>query len=50
MAEVKIPRGMNTQHPDNVVQPFFSDKAVIEGDTGVGTGGTWPSSLLKPPT
>ncbi|HEX15942.1 MAG TPA: phosphoenolpyruvate carboxylase, partial [Deltaproteobacteria bacterium] len=35
MDERKVPRCMSTQHPDNVTQPFFSDKALIEGETEV---------------
>lgn len=35
MEGTKIARCMGTQHPDNVTQPFFSDKAIIEGEAEI---------------
>jgi phosphoenolpyruvate carboxylase len=32
---MKIPRCMSTQHPDNVTPPFFSDRAILEGNTEI---------------
>jgi len=32
---IKIPRTMSTQHPDNVVTPFFAESSVIKGDDEV---------------
>lgn len=33
--EMKVPRCMSTQHPDNASIPFFSDSAVMDGETEV---------------
>ncbi|MHA1255924.1 MAG: phosphoenolpyruvate carboxylase, partial [Promethearchaeota archaeon] len=30
--EIKIPRCMSTQHPDNVNSPFFTKNAIIGGE------------------
>lgn len=30
--EIKIPRTMSTQHPDNALIPFFANNAVLKGD------------------
>ena len=32
---IEIPRTMSTQHPDNVVTPFFAESSVIKGDDEV---------------
>ena len=32
MAEIKVPRAMSTQHPDNINTPFFSDSDTIAGE------------------
>lgn len=32
---MKVPRCMSTQHPDNATIPFFSDSAVMDGETEV---------------
>ncbi len=33
--QIKIPRVMSTQHPDNVTIPFFAENAVLSGDDEV---------------
>lgn len=35
MGELKVPRCMSTQHPDNATTPFFADHEVIKGETEV---------------
>ncbi len=32
MVELKIPRCMSTQHPDNVTSPFFTNNAILGGE------------------
>ena len=32
---MEVPRCMSTQHPDNVLTPFFADRSVMQGDAEV---------------